>query len=52
MDEETIIKYWKQGYSVKQIVDMSEVVKKTKDENVKNIVMNRVERVILKYQTQ
>lgn len=53
MSKEEIIRYWKQGYSVEQIVNMNEVVKVTKeDENVVKIIQNKVERTILEFQTK
>lgn len=53
MSNKEILKLWKQGYSVDQITDMSEIVKNTKkDEKVRNLIKNRVELVILKYQTE
>lgn len=53
MPDEEILKLWKQGYSVDQITDMSEIVKKTKkEEKVRNMIKNRIECVILKYQTE
>lgn len=51
MSNEEIIEYWKQGYTVEQIVNKSEIVKRCKDENVTLMIRKRVEKVILEYQS-
>ncbi len=51
MTDLEIINFWKQGYSVEQITNKSEIVQRCKDEGVTRMVMNRVENVILKYQS-
>lgn len=52
MDKKRIIELWKQGYTVKQITEMSLLVQKTKeDEKVKQIVQRNVEQTILEYQS-
>ncbi len=55
MREEDIINYWKQGYSVDQITNMSTMVQKSKgtdgEEDAKHYVKNLVEQTILKYQS-
>lgn len=51
MKKEDIIELWKQGYSVEQITNKSLVVRKSKDEKVKKIIMHRVESIILEYQS-
>lgn len=50
MSDEEIIAYWRQGYSVEQITNKSVMVQKCKNENVTRMVMNKIEKVILKYQ--
>lgn len=52
MSDEDIISFWRQGYSIDQITNMSVMVQRTKkDEDARKFVKNRVERVILKYQS-
>lgn len=52
MTEQEIIEYWKQGYTVDQIVNKNPIVKNTKrDENVVRLIQSKVEKVILKYQS-
>ena len=52
MDKKRIIELWKQGYTVKQITEMSVLVQKSKkDERTKQIIQERVERTILEYQS-
>lgn len=51
MSKEEIIRYWKQGYTVEQIVNMNPIVKSTKrNENVVKLVQHKVEKTILEYQ--
>lgn len=51
MSKEEIIRYWKQGYTVEQIVNMHPIVKNTKrNENVVKLVQHKVEKTILEYQ--
>ena len=53
MTEQKIIRLWREGYSVDQITDMSEIVQKLKkfkvDDTVRNLVQHRIEKTILKY---
>ncbi len=52
MSEEDIISYWKQGYTVRQIVNMNPIVIKTKNnEDVVKLIQNKVEKTILNYQS-
>lgn len=51
MSKEEIINYWKQGYTVEQIVNKSRLVKDIKDEEVTLRIRERVEKVILEYQS-
>lgn len=55
MTDEEIINYWKQGYSVEQITNMSTMVQKNKgtvgEDDAKKYVKNLVEKAILKYQS-
>lgn len=55
MREEDIIKYWKHGYSIEQITNMSIMVQKSKgtdgEDDAKKYVKNLVENTILKYQS-
>lgn len=55
MDEDEIIKLWRQGYSVEQITNTSTMVQKTKgkeeESDAKYYVKNLVEKTILKYQS-
>ncbi len=45
ISKEKIIKYWKLGYSVNQITDMSEIVKKSNnDKSVRHNVQNWIEK--------
>ncbi len=56
MNEDKIIKLWKQGYTVEQITDMSIMVQKTKrkdkEKSARCYVKNLVENAILKYQSK
>lgn len=55
MNEEDIINYWKQGYSVDQITEKSVLVEKNKgkdgEKDAKYYVKRMVEETILKYQS-
>lgn len=55
MDEDKIIKLWRQGYSVDQITEKSVMLQKNKgtdvEEKAKFYVKNLVEKTILKYQS-
>lgn len=51
MSEEEILAYWKQGYTVKQIASKSVIVQKCKNKEVTHMVVNRIEKIILKYQS-
>ncbi len=51
MTNEEILKLWKQGYTVEQIVSKSEVAKKhKKNEEVLYWIRHRIENVIFDYE--
>lgn len=56
MSKEEVIKKWRLGYSIDQIVDMSVIVEKTKKdkearEKVRRLIKNRIEKIIIEYQS-
>ncbi len=56
MSKDEVINFWRQGYSIDQITDMSVIIKKTKkdkkaSEKARKLIKNRIENIILEYQS-